>query len=225
MLGGCTPVGSCRCVAPCPPPWTSHGVTEHPHAAHPVLTQGTEPSPRWSRQHPGTGVSADAGGKCLLGSVGWVWPCKTPAGLQPGLALAPSIPHPHQLCRHHPRDVATGPVDVFLVAASQQMPKGLSSWGYQKRGPLHGADSVWPISGEACAALQLELEQGTEARLPQAPGTAAQGQGLRVNTLRASPEGNHLGRSLALLPHTTAGSLHARAAQPRVGKRRMAECQ
>lgn len=142
------PVGSCRCVAPCPPAWTSHGVTEHPHGAHPVLTQGTEPSPRWSRQHPGTGVSADAGGRCLLGSVGWVWPCRTPAGLQPGLALAPSIPHPHQLCRYHPRDIATGPVDIFLVAVSQQMPKSLSSWGYRKRGPLHGADSVWPISGK-----------------------------------------------------------------------------
>lgn len=50
--------------------------------------------------------------------------------------------------------------------------------------------------------------------------------GLGLSMLRVSLEGNHLGRSPALLRHATAGSLCARAVQPGVSNRHRAKgCQ
>lgn len=47
------------------------------------------------------------------------------------LFCAPGVPHPDQFHRHYPRDIVTVPVDIFLAAVGQQIPKGLVSWGCQ----------------------------------------------------------------------------------------------
>lgn len=47
------------------------------------------------------------------------------------LFCASGVSHSDQFHRHHPWDIVTGPVDVFLAAVGQQIPKGLVSWGCQ----------------------------------------------------------------------------------------------
>lgn len=48
-----------------------------------------------------------------------------------GVVCAPGVPHPDQFHRHHPWDIITGPVDIFLADMGQQIAKGLGSWGCQ----------------------------------------------------------------------------------------------
>lgn len=135
-----------------------------------------------------------------------LWVGSGRAGHTLGCSLAPGIPHPHQLSSHHLQDVATGPLVVFLAVVSQRSSARRAT---KKKGT---------ISGRAPYSCTARAAAAHWARLPQAPGME-----LGVSMQRGPPEGLHLGGSPALPLQTTAGSLHARAVQLGVSKRRLGE--